>query len=317
MKKILIALILILATFSANAQKKDKNAIAPMIPYDSLSNFLGEAVASYTGQELFLKALPLSSQELGYPGFILKYKNDNDLLNDEKNIYKCCDGYNSRYIDLAGKHFHVIEVIKHPKAKKNEEEYKDEFYLKLNETSSGDQLYYKYNTDSEYTFPFVVMGYYEKQKQLYTGKEYIFANEIVSGLKDIATGKAIPAVIGQKWKCTDLIIDKRTGEMRLIIENPKKQKSQIPFEEIIDNAEVKKVYTAAEAASYTKKFNSYNFNRILQRKIRAGMTTEMCRMAWGNPIDIKETGSGGNKTTTWIYPSGTISFRNNKAVKIN
>ena len=263
-----------------------------------------------------MKALPSGSQEYGYPGFILKYKNDKDLLNDNKNIYKCCDGYNSKYEDLAGKYFQVIEVIKHPKAKKNEEDYGDEYYLYLNETSSGDRMYYKYNVDSEYTFPFLVMGYYEKQKQLYIGKEYVFATEIVTGLKDITTGKTIPTVIGQKWKCVDFNINPNKGEMVLTIQNVKGQKSTILFEEIIDNAEVKKVYTASEANSYIKKFNSYNFNRILQRKIRAGMTTEMCRMAWGEPTDIKETTKGKVKTLIWTYPASTITFRNDKVISI-
>lgn len=317
MKRILFTLILIAATLCICAQKKDKNAIAPTLPYDSLSNFLGENVAAYTGQELLLKALSPGSQEYGYSGFILKYKNDNDLLNDEKNIYKCCDGYNSKYTDMVGKHFQVIEVIKHPKANKNEKDYGDEFYLKLGEISSGDQLYYKYNVDSEYTFPFLTMGYYYKQKELYSGKEYVFAQEIVSGLKDLNTGKAIPVAIGQKWKCVDLALNEMTGEIKMIVENAKKQKSAIPFEEVIDNAEVKKVYTTAEAASYIKKFNSYNFNRILQRKIRAGMTTEMCRMAWGNPTEIKESGSGSSKNTQWIYATETITFRNNKVLKVN
>ena len=160
MKKIYIIIFLALSSIALFALEET----IPTFAYDSTANFLGKNAMGYTGQELYLKGLDKSSQSFGYSGFILKYKKDDDLLNDEKNIYKPNDNYNSRYEDLAGKYFHVIEVIRHPKSKTEGKDYSDEFYLKLQELSSGDIMYYKYNAESEYTFPFIVKGFSKSRK---------------------------------------------------------------------------------------------------------------------------------------------------------
>lgn len=98
MKKIYIIISLALLSITLFAQKE----AVPTFAYDSTANFLGRNAIGYTGQELYLKGLDKSSQSFGYSGFILKYKKDDDLLNDEKNIYKPNDNYNSRYEDRSG-----------------------------------------------------------------------------------------------------------------------------------------------------------------------------------------------------------------------
>lgn len=299
-----------------HSQKKDKNAV-PRTEYDSLSNFLGKEVAAYTGQTLILKALPSGAKSYGYPGFILKYQKDKELINDAKNIYKCCDGYNSKYEDIVGKKYRVLEVVKHPQVKNEETMFADDFYLHLEDISNGEKVYFKYNIDSEYTFPFLTLGYYEKQKQLYIGKKYVFANEITTNMRGLKNGKTIVNNLpSQKWKCIDITIDSESNDMLLVIEGDKGYKSSIPFSEIVDNTEVRKIYTDIDADFYIKKFNINNFNRILQRKIRVGMTSEMCQMAWGNPLSMEERISGKSKIAIWTYPAGVVSFRLDKIISI-
>ncbi|MDR0825225.1 MAG: hypothetical protein LBN74_09035 [Prevotella sp.] len=309
MKKIFLVLLISLFTSTSFAQKDNKQPIT-IPPYDSTANFLGKNVEQYTGQELYLKGLEKSSQSYGYTGFILKYKKDDDLLNDEKNIYKPNNNYNSRYEDLADKYFQVLEVLSHPKAKKNAENYGDDYYLKLQEKSSGDILYYKYNVESEFTFPFIVTGFFIKEKQALNGREYVISDDILRMSRDLATGKALVFTTGQTWKCVDLTIDHTNGELSLLLQSKGGIKTAVPYS-LLDNGEgIKKIYTAAEASALTKKYNQNNFRRILQNKIRIGMTKEMTRLAWGEPTEISETG----KTEQWIYPAGILDFRGDKII---
>lgn len=275
MKKIYLIIFLALFSITLFAQKE----IVPTFAYDSTTNFLGKNAIGYTGQELYLKGLDKSSQSFGYSGFILKYKKDDDLLNDEKNIYKPNDNYNSRYEDLAGKYFHVLEVIRHPKAKTNTKDYSDEFYLKLQELSSGDIIYYKYNAEADYTFPFLVKGFFEKQKELLTGKEYVISDDILKMSRNLVTNKALAFTTGQTWKCTDVTMDNTTNELSLVLQNAKGIKTAVPYSSTLNNESIKKVYTVAEASALTRKYNVNNFRRILQNKIRVGMTKEMTRLA--------------------------------------
>ena len=321
MKKVLsisLSICLLLTSSSLSAQKKDKNVIEAALPYDSLTNFLGENVAQYKGHELWLKPLPKQQQEYGYSNFIMQYKKDDDVLNAEKNVYKCCDGYNSKYKELENKHFWVKEVLKHPKSKKDNEDRSDEFYLQLQDKASGDVVYYKYAIDSEFTFPFVVMGFLEKQKAMIVGKEYVFADNVIAGAKDRVSGQRAITTVGVKWKCVDLIVDNGESELSVIVENAQKQQIAIPLSVISDTELPLKSYPASKIATYRKQFGNYTtFNRILQQKVVKGMTKDMCRMSWGEPIEIIPAASIGAKDETWAYPANNLVFRNGRVIAIN
>ncbi|MFV0419674.1 MAG: hypothetical protein ACK5KT_13215 [Dysgonomonas sp.] len=308
MKKIFI-IILATTLYSVNspAQKSPHEDVA--IAYDSLSNFLGKNAKGYTGQELYLKGLDKKSRNYGYNGFILDYKKDDDVLNDEKNIYKPNENYNSRYEDLAGRYFSVLEVIKHPKASTNATEYNNIFYLKLQELSNGDILYYKYNLGSEFTFPFIVRGFLEKQKELLSGKEYVVVDNVLKMSRNIVSGTALSFTTGETWRCIDVTMDNNTNELSLLLQNQRSIKTTIPYSEFNNTTDgTKKVYTSVEAAELTKKYNPNNFRRILQNKIREGMTKEMTLLAWGKPIEVKEEG----KNERWIYSAGSLTFSGDK-----
>lgn len=296
MKKLFFLTITIILTCSASGQKETA------IPYDSTTNFLGKNAQQYTGQQLYLKGLEKSSQAYGYSGFILKYKKDDDLLNDEKNIYKPNDNYNSRYEDLAEKYFQVLEVIKHPKV--------DDFYLKLQETSSGDIMYYKYNVDAEYSFPFIVTGYFIKLKQQLVGKEYVVSDDVLNMSRNMVSGKALTFSTGQVWKCIDVDIDPVNKELSLLLQSQGGVKTAIPYSLLSNNEGIKKVYTAAEASALNRKYNANNFRRILQNKIRVGMTKDMTRLSWGEPTNIQKSGN----SEIWSYPAGNLTFKGDKIV---
>lgn len=309
MKKIFI-IILFTTFYSINglAQRNPQKNIT--ITYDSLTNFLGKNALGYTGQELYLKGLDKKSRTYGYNGFILDYKKDDDILNDEKNIYKPNENYNSRYEDLAGRYFNVLEVIRHPKASSTTSEYGDIFYLKLQELSKGDILYYKYNVGSEFTFPFIVRGFLEKQKELLTGKEFVVTDNVLKMSRNIVSGSILSFTTGESWECIDVTMNNNTNELSLLLQNARGIKTTIPYSEFKTTDGTKKVYTASEATELIKKYNPNNFRRILQNKIREGMTKEMTLLAWGEPIEIKKDG----KNEQWIYPAGNLTFSEDKII---
>lgn len=304
-------LVCFLYLLSSNAQKKE-DILVPQIPYDSTANYLGDNVAQYTGQELWLKSLPLNQRELGYSNFILNYKKSADL-NEEKNIYKCCDGYNSKYEDLTNKHFFVEQVFKNAQKNKNTGEKEERIFLKLREIASGDIVYYYYEGLSEYSFPFVVMGYLQKQKNSLVGDQFVFASEILDYAMDLKTDKGIKPILGQNWKCIDITVDNKNSELSMIVENQKKQQIAVPLSAYTNKQLPRKVYTAKEGADMNKRFGVYNYHRVLQRKIASNMTKEMCKMSWGEPIDIVKS----SNTEKWVYPQDNITFRGNKIIKMN
>ncbi len=173
--------------------------------YDSLSNFLGNDVFKYKGQDLYVLPKYESLKKYGYVGF---YTNDMQTI-----IYKCCDGYNSKYDELAGKYFTVIDVYRHPKFNQSIL-YENEYFLKLLDKVSNDTIFYHYISDYDYRylFPFVVIGYITKQRELNIGKKIITNSD--------------------QWECIDLIIDKKY-KIAMLLQN--KQDEKILLLPIIDN----------------------------------------------------------------------------------
>jgi hypothetical protein len=282
------------------APKIDK---ADTAPYDSTQNFLGKDVYKYQGQELYLKGKAESLRQYGYENFSLDYTKDK--LSDKSNVYKCCDSYNSKYDELVGKYFKVLEIIKHPKAEESEYLYGKKFYFKLQEKETNDIVYYEYDSEFEHSFPFIVVGFFEKQKRLFVGKEFVFSNSEFEGATDIQTGKTVTIKIGQKWKCTDLTIEEKYYNLSLIFENSLGEKTANSYDRVLNVA-----YTAKEADNYKKKFGQENFDKILQGKVKIGMTKEMCKLSWGEPKDINETITSGKKSEQWVYSDNYLYFDN-------
>lgn len=309
MKKTLFTIITIIIATAGFAQD-----ITTSLAYDSTRNFLGKEVYQYKGQELFLKGLAKADRNFGYGGFILNYKEDDDVLNEAKNIYKANDNYNSSYDELTGRYFIVQDIIAHPKAKQNSNEYGDIFYLKLREKSSSDEVYYKYNAGLADSFPFIVTGFYLKEKEKQIGKEYVVSDEILKMSRNLNTGDALKFTTGQTWECIDLTMDNTNNELSLVLEARGGLKTAIPYSSLYSSDGMRKVFTSDEALALTKKYNSNNFRRILQHKLRVGMTKEMTQLAWGKPIDVKKTSKNSEQ---WIYPMGKLTFRGNAISVIN
>lgn len=315
MKKTTIILLTLIFTQSVLAQITktkiaEKKEEISEIPYDSLRNFLGKDVYQYKGQDLYLMEKSESLRKYGYDNFVLNYQYKG--YNKKSNTYKCCDSYNSKYDELKGKYFNVIDVHKHPKAEESSYLYGNKYYLELEEKESKDKVYFEYSTEFKHSFPFLVVGFYEKQKKLLVGQDFVFTDRILnvssgSGL-DIKTGEPITIKTGEKWKCKDLTIEEKYYSLALLIENSVGETTTVSYDGTFDERHF--AYTAKEADDYINKFGTEKFNLILQGKVRIGMTKEMCELSWGKPNDINSTISSGRKSEQWVYDENYLYFDN-------
>ena len=284
------------------------------LPYDSLRNFVGDSPQQYIGQELYVKGLPDNSKELGYSGFIIDYKKDDIILNDRKNVYEVGEGYNSEYDALVGQYFKVAGVMPHPMAKEDSSEYGRYYYLKLQRQPQGNTVYYRYDSRSGFSFPFIVIGFYDKQRALMFGKEFIFTEDALAGVKDLKTGQSVKNTSVQKWKCFRMSIDPEKYQLSLVMQNSRGERILIPYD-LVDphTKDGRKAYTIEEAEQYRRKFGKANFDRILENLVRPGMTKEMCRLSWGEPMNIEQ---GSGNTETWNYAAGILIFKGEKLSQI-
>jgi len=275
-------------------------------PYDSMQNFLGKEVYKYLGQELYLKGKTESLRKYGYEGFYTDYTE----TKFDRGVYKCCDSYNSKYDELNGKYFKVLEIIKHPKAAESKYLYGEKSYLKLEEKVSKDIVYFMYDSRFEHSFVFIVVGFFEKQKTLTSGVEFVFADEVLKSSTDIETGKVVTTKTGQVWKCVDLTIEEEYYNLSLVIQNALGEKTVVSHESVFGKWSKGMAYTKIEADNYRMKYGTEKFEKVLQGKVTIGMTKEMCLLSWGEPKSINETITAGKKTEQWVYSENYLYFDN-------
>jgi len=300
------------------ATKIDDNTI---VKYDSLNNYLGTNVYQYLGQDLYLKGQSESLRKYGYPYFYTDY-NLEKFGNGSRvsAVYKCCDSYNSKYSELEGNYFKVLEIIKHPKSDENEYYYGRKFYLKLQEKASQDTLYFEYDSDNKFEFPFIVVGFFEKLKKLAIGQRFIFGSTKLrfgEDELDVKTGKPIIFKLGEKWECYDVTIEEQYFNLSLLLKDNIGQTLCIGYEMAIGTEKFYDVFTEKDADKYKVKFGNDNWNTILQGKVIIGMTKEMCKLSWGEPKDINETITSGRKSEQWVYSDNYLYFENGKLTAIN
>lgn len=290
--------------------------------YDSTLNFLGTDALLYKGQELYLIGKSESLRKYGYSGFIIDYNQSSSSLKntyqaimpeDKKYIEYDIGGGKSIYDSLAGKYFKVLEVYKHPKAKEQEYLYGTKFYLALEEKESGEKLYFEYDSKYEHSFPFLVVGYFEKLKKNVVGQNYVISTKYFEGSKDITSGNPIHNRAGQKWTCIDLTIEEQYYNLSLILKNDLGEKVFADHEYLFEKGGKSQVYTWKKAENYKAKFGEPNWHIILNREVKIGFTEEMVRLAWGEPKKINKASYGDQ----WVYDEQYLYFENGKLKSFN
>lgn len=287
--------------------------------YDGTKNFLGEDVYQYIGQEVYLNGLYKAQRETGYDGFIKDYTKPNHNIGlfgvTTSNVYNCCSqiGNHSNYDKMAGRYFKVLDVIQHPKAKSDSFLYGKTYFLKLQAKDNSDILFYEYSANFEFkfNFPFIVVGFFEKQKRDLLGKEFVIREKNWwSGDKpmtDINTGRPVDWVVGSVWKGVDFTIEERFYKPALILQNSKGEQIFI-MHHILNDPYSYPIFKKEDADKYRVNFGDDNWNRILRGKVKLGMTKEMCRLSWGAPKKINKTLIPTDTHEQWIYEGNYLYF---------
>ena len=275
--------------------------------YDSLTNFLGNDCMNYKGQELFVLPKRVSLREYGYEGFTIDYKLRNK---DNENVYKCCDGNNSKYNELQSRTFAVLDVIYY-----DENPY--QCYLKIHQKGTNDTLYYVYDKKYKNQFPFLVNGYLEKQKSIFINNQVLIRNfpKIPNFNQkktlDIKSGVEIEFKKGEYLKCLDITINEEDYEPSLLLENSKGQTFLFGLYTRFLN--ISRILTKAEAEGYLIKYGNENWETILDEDVKIGFTEEMVVVSWGKPKTINKSSSRDQ----WVYPNRYLYFENGKLVSFN
>jgi hypothetical protein len=324
--------------------------------YDSSQNFLGRNVSMYVGQTFYLKGIASDMRGYGYRYFYTSngsglYGEDNYLVNP----YKRNQGnFNSSYDELVGRYFEVLEVLPSPdidyyrsakdalkdikiitgkedakstklalEINKNLKSIDSNFFFngdcffKLREQVSGDVVYFKYDSKDKFFFPFIVLGYFEKLRQLIIGNKYVFADDWLGGVRDIETGKNVESNVGEIWECVGLTIEDKFYKISPILMDSLREKAIIShYDEWLGEYIDGKVFSVQEANMYRSKFGASNFDSILQGRIFIGMSKEMCSLSIGNPIRKASIKKNAEVLEQWSYRDGKLTFENGILKKI-
>lgn len=254
-------------------------------PYDSTRNFLEDDVGHYIGQMLFLKGKSESLRDFGYMDFYKEYQVDD--LYKFSNVYKGNKAeckYHTPYNAIAQRYFRVLSVIKHPRASSDSYLYGTKYFFHLEDRDNKDNMYFQYDSKYDLSFPFLVVGFVDKQQKELPGKKFIFAYDTLKDSNDISTGKKVTNTPQDVWTCTEFIIDDKDFAPTMIIKNSLGETTHIPYDTVfgkIRKYNGKKAYTLQEANNYNKKFGAKSWDKILDGNVLIGFTEEMVKMSWG------------------------------------
>lgn len=208
-------------------QIADKQEV-PTRPYDSLSyRMTMENYKEFIGQTIYV--LPESKLNSYYkPNAIQSYSNfskfPSDAGNVKENQYKPIQtseySFVSDYNSLSAKYFKIIDVIDNTDRDKFMNKYNEMgLYLKLESQENHDTLFYqvvkvRQHLDSRTSYPFIIVGYFEKLKQLNINKRFI-AQKDITELSEINSGKPVNCFAGSEWNCVDVTLIETKGGIYL------------------------------------------------------------------------------------------------------
>jgi len=222
--------------------------------------------------------------------------------------------------------------------------------IRLKSDTSGDTLYWHLSQARDInSFPFILVAYYSKCKSYFEQKSLISEKDM-DGFVDINSGKIINIAKGEKWLCSDVsllelessryckpfyILQNVTGEeikielgeltyKMFITEenyNERARQEKLKVEERQreeEELERQKVEAQAKFKVDCKTRFGEKFGKmIIEGNVILGMTSEMCQLSWGEPIEKNRTLVSGLVHEQWVYSwKHYLYFENGKLTAI-
>lgn len=332
---IILACILSLPAFSQiDIRQKKVDTIPVFAPYDSLVNipvnpdimtkdfntkdeaqaYADAQFGRIVGQKVFV--LPMTEKEAAR---VAEWGRDEKAK--LRNKYYTITGFNflieKSYVSGLYGVEHVIYLLKDEKGKS----------VKL------DVLVSSYDDD------LMVVGYYDKLKASHVGKEFIYSgtahgdllaenlNKILKHTaKDVNTGEIVNIPIGSSWECTGLQLFDDEVAVQLYYTFKSKDGQEIQArvsnrrKDVMEDIEQEYAFASCfiDATNHAltlqvlaERYGQENADLIANKKVKIGMTQEMCLLSWGAPEDVNSTITNGAKSDQWVYSiSSYLYFEN-------
>jgi len=257
---------------------------------------------------------------------------------------KCVEGVYFTVLDILGTSYGNSDYKKLEDLDQNNSNLSLKIMLKNN--SNGDTLNWKVKyVRSIGSGPFFLVPYFEKQQKLYQKKSLVAMSEI-SDLVDINTGEIINVKPNEKWDCYDVTFIEtkkfeylkpyyflRSGSKEIALyfgyfsdgtfileseflrrEAEKKKKEEELQREILAEQKKQDEERKQFVNRCIAKFGQKSGALIADGKVTIGMSREMCRTAWGEPIDINKTIVRGLTSEQWVYGWGTYLYFDNSVL---
>lgn len=302
MKTYLPLLLSLITTITLWAQSP-----APVIPpYDSLSPMVAN-VYQLIGQDLIVKSKPAAQHSYGYEDFYLNYITAE--TSGEENVYKCCETFHSIYDSMAGRVFHITDIIPHPQALTDPDRYGTKVFLKLRNTNTDEVVYFSYNTARPIEFPFVIQGYMTKRRRQNLNKMFAIRPESIYSKRNILTGYSLTIQLGLRWRVIDLVIDTVDQQIKEKLQNSAGEQILLDLKTLKEESPYD-LYSEKELAAAGRKYGAADADLIGKGMVRIGMKEDACHMSWGEPDHINRTYTNNYVDEQWVYEHGYLYLRN-------
>ena len=204
----------------------------------------------------------------------------------------------SNYSELAGKYYKVLSV--EPRKLSVGDTI---YWLNL---IGNDSIPFYFKLEKSYGNNFVTLGYYEKMKQSFVGKEFYFKGRYELNKVDIK--ETIIPPFKTKFKCTDIAVNVgEDGPIFAVLENEKFGKVK---GEIIKGKKLDNFITITFYNECVKKYGTKFGSCVAEGKIEIGMNKKMVRDAWGAPDHINTTTGSYGTHEQWVYDDRYLYFEN-------
>lgn len=296
------------------------NSEIEKVSFDSTLNYLGENPYGYIGQRLYLMG---NDEEYTYRGFVLDYAKGSSFQNNYKPEGNEYYSAGSVYRRLVGSYFDVIDVIPHP-SQSESSLYSDDYFLKLVEVQSSDTLYKSYSGNSQSSFPFVVVGYFEKRESEIKGEKYVLSSTYYTEREsrysairvmknDRESAQPLTFNTGEIWEVVGLTIDE-DNDFRLsyLLKNDRDNRIAIPEFVMIDNPQI---YSVDWANTIKNEIGEDIFNQILTRDVQIGWPKSLVLLAVGNPRTINDTVSSNIVYEQYVYGDDRYLYFENEMLR--
>jgi len=309
-------------------KEEQKEFIAP---YDSLHNISKDNFKQHVGQTLYMT---IGSYEKEHGYFVLDLWTNKQVGYNRPLAYQSTYSGSVSYPSLSAGHKYY-KVLSYEKDK--DSSIRDYYYLKLQETESGDIAYLRF--DSQYGTEFMyfkTVGYIIKLKNNNVGKDFIVISDKQflnkgekylekKGLRSATNGRVMEEIPkGTLLKCVDFtLLEDEDDRMVYVFDSDKYGKMYIPYYESYDFIQGYEEFKKEEAdaakrkKSLISKYGKVNAQTILNGEVKIGFTKAMCREAWGEPDNINTTSNRYGTSEQWVYRDGSyLYFKNGKLTSI-